>query len=55
MMALQVTVVAFVAALMYLVRPKKGSTYLIDFYCLRPPNRYGANLCASHHSIHPLP
>ena len=39
-LALQAAVVAFVAALMYLVRPKKGSTFLIDFYCLRPPNRY---------------
>lgn len=39
-LALQAAVVAFVAAFMYLVRPKKGSTFLIDFYCLRPPNRY---------------
>lgn len=38
-LALQAAVVALVAAFMYLVRPKKGSTFLIDFYCLRPPNR----------------
>ena len=38
-LALQAVVVALVAAFMYLVRPKKGSTFLIDFYCLRPPNR----------------
>lgn len=50
--ALQVAVVAFVAALMYLVRPKKGSTYLIDFYCLRPPNRYRTALWATHQSPH---
>ena len=44
-LALQAVVVALVAAFMYLVRPKKGSTFLIDFYCLRPPNRYPADTC----------
>lgn len=39
-LAVQAAVIAVVAAFMYLVRPKKGSTFLIDFYCLRPPNRY---------------
>lgn len=39
LLALQAAVVAVVAALFYFLRPGKGSTYLIDFYCLRPPNR----------------
>ena len=38
-LALLAAVVAVVAVIFQFLRPAKGSTYLIDFYCLRPPNR----------------
>lgn len=38
-LCLQAAVVAIVALFFYLLRPGKGGTYLVDFYCLRPPNR----------------
>lgn len=37
--ALQAAVVAVVALFFYFLRPGKCGTYLVDFYCCRPPNR----------------
>ncbi|EIE20572.1 very-long-chain 3-ketoacyl-CoA synthase, partial [Coccomyxa subellipsoidea C-169] len=39
-LCLQAAVVAVIAVFFYFLRPGKGSTYLVDFYCLRPPNRF---------------
>ncbi len=38
-MALQATVLAFTALCFNYMRPGRKPTYLLDFYCLRPPNR----------------
>lgn len=39
LVGLQAAVVAVVALFFYFMRPGKRGTYLVDFYCLRPPNR----------------
>ena len=39
LLALGAVVAALVALAFSFIRPRKGSTYLVDFYCLRPPNR----------------
>ena len=49
LLALSAVVAALVALAFSFIRPRKGSTYLIDFYCLRPPNR------CSTVAIHPHP
>lgn len=38
-LCLQAAIVAIVALFFYFLRPGKGGTYLVDFYCVRPPNR----------------
>ena len=50
LLALSAVVAALVALAFSFIRPRKGSTYLVDFYCLRPPNRCGT--IARH--VHPL-
>lgn len=49
LLALGAAVAALVALAFSFIRPRKGSTYLVDFYCLRPPNR------CSTHAAHPHP
>ena len=51
LLALSAVVAALVALAFSFIRPRKGSTYLIDFYCLRPPNR--CSTLATH--LYPLP
>jgi hypothetical protein len=38
--AVQAAVVLVVAVIYSLLRPANWPTYLLDFYCLRPPDRY---------------
>jgi hypothetical protein len=40
-LGLQAAIIAIVALFFYMLRPGKRATYLVDFYCLRPPNRSG--------------
>ena len=39
MLALQAAVAAVVVVVLSLLRPARMATYLIDFYCYRPPDR----------------
>ncbi len=48
LLALSAVVAALVALAFSFIRPRKGSTYLIDFYCLRPPNRCSTLAIHSH-------
>ena len=39
MLALQAVVLAVVYVIFSLLRPARMATYLVDFYCYRPPDR----------------
>lgn len=49
-LALQLAVALAVAAFVCLMRPAQLPTYLVDFYCYRPPDRCAAALscCVIH-------
>ena len=51
MLALQLAVALAVAAFVCLMRPARMATYLVDFYCYRPPDRSVTNT----HSKYTIP